>query len=48
MNDTEEDIVRKRRQLSPEEKYQIFIEATKATDSPWVIRNDTAFKPILP
>ena len=30
MNDTEEDIVRKRRQLSPEEKYQIFIEATKA------------------
>ena len=30
MNDTEEDIVRKRRQLSPEEKYQIFIEATMA------------------
>jgi len=30
MNDTEEDIVRKRRQLSAEEKYQIFIEATMA------------------
>ena len=30
MNDTEEDIVRKRRKLSPEEKYQIFIEATMA------------------
>ena len=30
MNDREEDIVRKRRKLSPEEKYQIFIEATMA------------------
>ena len=30
MNDTEEDIVRKRRKLSPGEKYQIFIEATMA------------------
>jgi hypothetical protein len=30
MNDTGEDIVRNRRQLLPEEKYQIFIEATMA------------------
>ena len=30
MNESQEDIVRKRRQLSPEEKYQIFIEATIA------------------
>ncbi len=30
MNETQENIVRKRRQLSPEEKYQIFIEATMA------------------
>ena len=30
MNDLKEDSVRKRRQLSPEEKYQIFIEATMA------------------
>jgi transposase-like protein len=30
MNESQEDVVRKRRQLSPEEKYQIFIEATMA------------------
>jgi hypothetical protein len=30
MNDSPEDIVRKRRYLSPQEKYQIFIEATIA------------------
>jgi transposase-like protein len=30
MNDSPEDIVRKRRHLSPQEKYQIFIEATMA------------------
>jgi hypothetical protein len=30
MNESQEDLVRKRSQLSPEEKYQIFIEATIA------------------
>ena len=30
MNENQENIVRKRPQLSPEEKYQIFIEATMA------------------
>jgi transposase-like protein len=30
MNESDNDIVRKRRQLSPEDKYQIFIEATMA------------------
>jgi hypothetical protein len=30
MNETQENIVSKRHQLSPEDKYQIFIEATMA------------------